>query len=279
MPNPSRRHLLRGMAAFALAPAAAVAEPISNAREAFDVAHVELFLASLDPAHDGLKVAQLSDLHIGHGVPDGRIIRAVRAVNDAKPDVVVMTGDYVTTRSDPVSRVKELLSPLAAPSFAVLGNHDHWSNERDIRLGLERMGTAVLRNTHTRTRLRGVDFSIIGVDDSTTRNDDVSAAFQGVSNGSRLVLTHTPACAGKLPAWLDVPCLSGHTHGGQWNIPGVTAGVFARAGQPWYRGHYTVRGNQLYVNRGLGFGRGTRLPRLNSEPEVTILTLRRREPV
>ena len=221
---------------------------------------------------------QLSDLHIGSGVPDGRIISAVRQVNELAPDLVVLTGDFVTTKRDPLSRVPQILEPLTAPRVAVLGNHDYWSGAQEIHAGLERIGVSVLQNENTSLRLRGVEFNVIGVDDSTTRHDDVEAAYRGAGKASRLVLTHTPSCAARLPAWEDVLVLSGHTHGGQWDVPRLTRGIYRAAGQPWYRGAYTVRGNQLYVNRGLGFGKGTRLPRINSDPEVTVITLHHREP-
>lgn len=271
--------MLSAMSAAVLAPAAVRAERRQGKRESFEVTRVEVFLESLDPAHDGVRLAQLSDLHIGSGVPDGRIIAAVNALNDEKPDFAVLTGDFVTTRFDPYERVPQLLERIEPQAWAVLGNHDHWSDASAVSLGLKRADIGVLQNQHTKVNVRGVDLSIIGIDDSTTKNDDVAAAFKGTKqNTSRLVLTHTPNCAAKLPAWEDVLCLSGHTHGGQWDVPRLTEGVFKRAGQPWYRGHYNVRGNQLYVNRGIGFGRGTRLPRLNSEPELTLITLRRAEP-
>jgi hypothetical protein len=274
----SRRNVLSAVSAAVLAPSAVRAERRQERRESFEVARVEVFLEHLDPAHDGLTIAQLSDLHIGSGVPDGRIIAAVNALNAERPDLTVLTGDFVTNRFDPVERVPQLLERIESQAWAVLGNHDHWSDAKTVAGGLARADIGVLQNQHTRLRLRGADFTLIGVDDSTTKNDDVEAAFRGTTTASsRLALTHTPACAGKLPAWEDVLCLSGHTHGGQWDVPKLTEGVFRRAGQPWYRGHYRVRGNQLYVNRGLGFGRGTRLPRLNSEPELTLLTLRRAE--
>jgi uncharacterized protein len=278
MPRVSRRSVLSAVSAAVLAPAAARAERRQGLRESFEVDRVEVFLEHLDPAHDGITIAQLSDLHIGSGVPDGRIIAAVNALNAEKPDLAVLTGDFVTTRFDPVERVPQLLERIEAQAWAVLGNHDHWSDAKTVSGGLARADIGVLQNQHTKISLRGVDFTLIGVDDGTTKNDDVAAAFRGTrTDTSRLALTHTPNCVAKFPAWEDVLCLSGHTHGGQWDVPRLTEGVFRRAGQPWYRGHYRVRGNQLYVNRGIGFGRGTRLPRLNSEPELTLLTLRRAE--
>jgi hypothetical protein len=282
MPRLTRRRILESLSALALAPltakAAARRQRKMIATEYFECAEVEVHCLSLDPAHDGLRVVQLSDLHIGNGVPDGRIISAVREVNELEPDLVVLTGDFVTNKRDPLSRVPELLEPLAAPRVAVLGNHDYWSGPAELHDGLERIGVSVLQNENTAVRLRGVDFNVIGVDDSTTGHDDVDAAYRGAGKSSRLVLTHTPSAAAKLPAWEDVLCLSGHTHGGQWDVPRLTQGIFRGVGQPWYRGAYRVRGNQLYVNRGLGFGKGTRLPRINSDPEVTVLTLRRLEP-
>jgi predicted MPP superfamily phosphohydrolase len=274
----SRRTALTGLAAAALAPAAARAERKLIASEYYAVERHEVFLTSLDPAHDGLVVAQLSDIHVGSGVPDGRVISAVRTLNELKPDLVVLTGDFVTTRFDPVRRVPELLDPIDAPTVAILGNHDHWTSPKALRDGLERVGIPVLQNENTTTRLKGADFTLIGVDDSTSKHDDVGQAFKGAQPGSRLVLTHTPACAAKLPEWEDLLCLSGHTHGGQMDFGAVTRTLFGGAGNPWYRGAYAVRGNQLYVNRGLGWGAGTRLPRYNADPEVTVFTLRRREP-
>lgn len=263
------------MTATVLAPAVVRANYKLPDNEYFEVTHQELSVGGLDPAHDGLTIAHLTDLHIGNDVPDGRVIAAVRRVNEAKPDLIALTGDFVTTHRDPYDRVPQLLGSLNAPTVAVLGNHDHWSNATELQTRLEKVGFAVLRNQNTTLRLRGVDFTCVGIDDAATRHDDVGAAFKGAAAGSRLLLTHTPSLAAKLPAWEQSLVLAGHTHGGNWEIPGLTRSVFARAGQPWYRGLYQVRGNHLFVNRGLGFGRGTRLPRLNADPEVALLTLRR----
>jgi len=144
-----------------------------------------------------------------------------------------------------------------------------------VRTELEKLGYTVLQNAHTVTRVKGAELTVLGLEDSTTHHDDVDATFKGAAAaGSRIVLAHTPTAANKLPAWQDLVCFSGHTHGGQISVPRVTEGIFKRAGQPYIRGLYSVRGNQLYVNRGLGFGRGSLVPRLNSEPELSLVTLR-----
>ncbi len=258
-----------------VAKTAQAAEARRAESEQFDLTRLTLEVPGLDPAHDGLTVAQLSDVHVGRNTPDGRIISAVRAVNAAKPDLVFLTGDYVTTRRDPFDRIPLVLGGLEAPTFAVLGNHDHWSGPRVVQGRLEASGYHVLRNQHTVVHVRGAAVSILGVDDGHTGNDDVEKTFQGApTRGTRLVLAHTPPTADKLPPFSNLLCMSGHTHGGQLFIPKVTEGFFRRVGQPYVRGLHQVRGNQLYVNRGLGYGRGSPLVRVGSEPEVTVLTLR-----
>lgn len=251
------------------------AERRAERAQAFDVERPRVSLKELHHEHSGLLIAQLSDLHIGAGVPDSRVLAAVDLVNAEKPDLVVLTGDFVTSPADPIERVGALLKGLRGHVFAVLGNHDHWSGAATVTRALESAGITVLQNEHTVLELRHQAFTIVGVDDSRTRHDDVEKAFKGVKGNSHLVLTHAPSCARKLPAQRDLVCLSGHTHGGHINLPTLTWGAYSLAGERWYRGHHYVRGNQLYVNRGLGFGRGTKLPRLRSEPEVTLLTLAR----
>lgn len=266
--------MLSAIAASMVVPKVVRAERRLSATEYFEVKRVEVTVPGLDGAHDGVRVAQLSDLHIGHDTPDGRITAAVNAVRGEAPDLVMLTGDFVTSRRDPYERVPELLAGLTAPTFAVPGNHDHWSNARLIRQHLEGIDVTVLQNAHTVVELNGAPFTVVGVDDRTTGHDDPEQAFKGVGGGSRLVLAHTPTSVDKLPEYEGLLQLSGHTHGGQFNFGAVTDKLFAVARQPYLRGLFHVRGNQLYVNRGLGFGKGTRLPRVNSDPELTVFTLR-----
>jgi uncharacterized protein len=267
-----RDFLLGGASALLLS----VREAAASEPAAFEVTRNELFLPGLSPEHEGLLVAQLSDIHVGSGTPDGRVLSAVRRVNAAAPGLVVLTGDYVTWKGDPVGRVPELLAGLRAPVVATMGNHDHYVDAPALRRGLEHIGYCVLQNEHTAVTLRGAPLTVLGVDDAHTRHDDVAATFRGApASGSRLVLAHMPTSIRKLPPDQGLMCLSGHTHGGQLWLPGVTPALFAMGGQPYVRGHYRVQGNQLYVNRGLGFGRGTSKPRAGSEPEVSLFTLRR----
>lgn len=228
----------------------------------------------IHPAHEGLRIAQLSDVHVGQATSDVRIRRAVAAVNAEAPDLVFLTGDYVTHSPKPLPRVRELLAGLKGPVFVVLGNHDHWVNAPYLRDGFERMGYTVLQNEHRVVSVRGQPLTVLGIDDGLTGRDDVEATFRGApESGTRLVLAHTPPTVEKLPAHAGLVQFSGHTHGGQFIVRGITEAIFRRAGQPYIRGHYRVNGNHLYVNQGLGFGFGGPYLRRGSTPEVAFFTL------
>lgn len=267
----TRRALLAGAAGVL---AAGAARGSSSRRAGFDTTMLELRLP-MDPAHDGVRIAQLSDVHVGLSTPRERIRAAVEAINASAVDLVVLTGDYVTNSEGPVPRVAEQLGGLTAPTFAVLGNHDHWVDAHGVTRQLERAGYEVLRNAHTRLQVRGVPLTIVGVDDGCSGHDDVGRALRGVGQaGTRVVLAHAPPTADRLPEGAGLLCLSGHTHGGQIAVPGLTERLMRRLGQPYVRGRYSVRGNTLYVNRGLGYGVGGPAVRLGSRPEVSFFTLR-----
>ena len=254
--------------------------PRLRKRHGFSLTENELFVSGLHPAHDGLRVAQLSDVHIGQATPDLRIRRAVEEINARSPDLVFLTGDYVTHSPKPIPRVPVLLRGLKGPVYVVLGNHDHWVDPHSLRRGLEDVGYCVLQNEHRVVNVRGAPACVLGIDDGLTGRDDVEATFRGAPRtGTRLVLAHTPPTIEKLPPHEGLVQFSGHTHGGQFVVRGLTEALFKRAGQPYIRGHYSVRGNQLYVNRGLGFGFGGPYLRRGSEPEVAFFTLRQAQPV
>ncbi|MBF5046018.1 metallophosphoesterase [Aggregicoccus sp. 17bor-14] len=249
--------------------------PRLRKRHGFTLTENELHVPGLHPAHDGLRIAQISDIHIGQATPDMRIRRAVLEINARQPDLVFLTGDYVTHSPKPIPRVPVLLQGLKGPVFVVLGNHDHWVDPHTLRRGLEGVGYTVLQNEHRVVHVRGAPACVLGIDDGLTGRDDVEATFRGApTSGTRLVLAHTPPTIEKLPPHEGLVQFSGHTHGGQFVVRGLTEAIFKRAGQPYIRGHYAVRGNQLYVNRGLGFGFGGPYLRRGSEPEVAFFTLR-----
>jgi uncharacterized protein len=271
MTNWTRRDFLKGAAAYAAAGAA-----VPAAASGHDQPRAErpvFVVPGLDPAHHGLKVAQLSDLHVGKRTPPDRIRAAIAQVNAFRPDLVVLTGDYLCRERSGLGLMREQLGGLEGPVVAVLGNHDHWVDGPGAARALARHGYAVLRNQNTTLVLRNAPFTIIGVDDLLTNHARPSEALAGARRGSRLVLAHGPRTADHLRQ-LGEPllCLSGHTHGGQVNIPGFTRFVLrALAHEPYDRGLFRLGAVQLYVNRGIG-NSGFRI-RLNSEPEVTLAVL------
>ena len=275
-----RRGFIKGAALVGAAGAAGVFPSAAEARHAAPTAERVTFdVPGLDPAHHGLRVAQLSDLHVGPRTPDALIRAAIAEANAFEPDLVVLTGDYLSHSRRELDAMHALLGGLAAPTIAVLGNHDVWVDPKGATAALRRHGYEVLENAWTTVRLRGAPFTIVGVGDHRTRRDDVRRAVKGLTGPTPLVLAHGPRTAQKLER-LDRPslCLSGHTHGGQINIPIFTPLLLAAlVREPFLRGRYALEGGvQLYVNRGIGMS-GIRV-RVNSPPEVTLATLERAEP-
>jgi hypothetical protein len=270
----TRRQFLTGSAAVAAGaavPALARAADVSQER-------LQIVVPDLDPAHDGLRVAQLSDLHVGGLTPPERIREAIATVNRFLPDLVALTGDYLTKDPGGVSMMLELLGGIEAPTVGTLGNHDRWVDPAGAGAALESLGYAFLENRNTTLHLRGAPFTVVGIDDLWTYSADPMRAMKGAALGSRLYLAHVPKTADILAHWgRPMLVLSGHTHGGQVNIPLVTPAIRWIAREPYMDGLYQVEKVQLYVSRGIGdVGLGLRV---NASPEVTLLTLRSAEVV
>jgi hypothetical protein len=266
----TRREFLKGAAATAVAGAAG---PALAEEDAVRPERREIVLPDLDPAHDGLRVAHLSDLHVGDLTPVGRIRAAIAEANRFRADLVVLTGDYLTRDRLGVGLMKEQLGGFDAPTVATFGNHDRWVDPRGAGAVLEHLGYGVLENENTTLTLRGAPFTVVGIDDLWTRSADPPRAMKGAAPGSRLYLAHVPRTADILRNWgKPMLVLSGHTHGGQVNVPVLTSVLRWVAREPYDEGLYQVGHVQLYVNRGVG---NVGLPiRLNAPPEVALLTLR-----
>lgn len=272
----TRRDFLKGAAALG---AGALAIPVLADETGLVAERPTFVVPGLDPRHDGLRVAQLSDLHVGDRTPRQRIRAAITAANDFAPDLVVLTGDYLSRDRSGVQLMREQLGGLRAPTVAVLGNHDVRVHPEGAAAALATHGYDLLRNQHTVVRLRGAPLAVVGVDDLMTRQADPARALAGVPAGSRLVLAHGPRTADLLRgAGEPMLVLSGHTHGGQVNLPGLTSFLLRSVlREPYDQGHFRLGDVQLYVNRGVG-NSGVRL-RINSDPEVTLATLRSAEVV
>jgi predicted MPP superfamily phosphohydrolase len=274
-----RRQFLKGAAAVGVSALAGTAPALAEAAEEHPRAEPVTFdVPGLDPAHDGLRIAQLSDIHVGPRTSPELIRRALEAANAFAPDLVVLTGDFLSRSTAGVEAMRDQLGGLAAPTVAVLGNHDVWVDPKGASAALRGHGYEVLENAWTQVRLRGAPLAVVGVGDRLTGREDVAAATRGLPPGAApLVLAHGPKTADRLRA-LGRPllCLSGHTHGGQISLPIVTPIFLAAVHEPYARGRFQLGQVQLYVNRGIGMS-GLRV-RINSPAEVTLATLRRVEP-
>jgi predicted MPP superfamily phosphohydrolase len=243
------------------------------ARGGVDVERVTLKVPSLHPAHDGLRVAQLSDIHVGPRTRPGTIRAAIEAVRRLEPDLVALTGDYVSRRKSEVGGVIDQLGGLPGPVLAVLGNHDHLVDANGTAAALRVHGYELIDNAWTTVRVRGEPLAVVGIGDLLTGNADVERAFRGAPEATPLVLAHGPRTADLLKR-LDRPlaCLSGHTHGGQVCLPFFTALAFGGfMNEPYLRGKFRVGKVSLYVNRGIGTHGGIRL---GASPEVTLFELK-----
>jgi hypothetical protein len=241
------------------------------------VAEHEVRIAGLDPRHDGVRIAQLSDIHVGNLTPVAHIRAAIDAANAAAPDLIALTGDYVCWKRHEVALAADQLSGLnASRVLAVLGNHDYFTNAVGMRAALERNGYEVLRNKTTVANVRGAPLAMIGIDDPVTRHDDLDAAFAGAPVGAtKIVLCHGPERAPQLAARGADLVLSGHTHGGQIFVKGITDRIMKKVGMKYRRGMYEVgNGTTLYVTPGVGFSGVTRRAGEGTAAEVAVLTLR-----
>jgi predicted MPP superfamily phosphohydrolase len=268
---PSRRQFLAGCAALCASaiPAswyAAVYEP-----NALEVVRRQVPIRGLPAALDGLRCVQLSDLHITR-VTDLHL-RAVQQANALRPDLVFVTGDLVDVLAA-VPDVVELLRGLSPPLgiLAVPGNWDHTAEAIDgLRRLLPSAGAQLLVNEH---RLVEQGLCIVGVDDPATWHDHLSEALDGApDSAARLLLAHSPEIAYKLDHDGFGLILTGHTHGGQINLPFLN-GAWLHSGHvgPYVAGQFEVDDSPLYVNRGIGT---TTVPvRIAASPEVTEFTLR-----
>jgi predicted MPP superfamily phosphohydrolase len=241
------------------------------------VSEHEVRVRGLDPRHDGVRVAQLSDIHVGNMTPASHVRAAIDAANAADPDLIVLTGDYVCWRRHEVALAGEQLGGLRAPRvLAVLGNHDYFTWGAGVAAALERNGYEVLRNQTTIAEVRGAPLAMVGVDDPVTRHDDLDAAFAGApAKVTKIALCHGPDRAPELARRGADLVLSGHTHGGQIYIKGITDRLMKKVGLHYRRGMYPLgEKTTLYVTPGVGFSGVRRRVGEGTSAEVAVLTLR-----
>ena len=254
-------------------------------RHRLEITHRTVELTRLSPALDGLRIAQLSDVHYEQYTEPYFVRDVVEQVNKLAPDLVMMTGDYVSEGPLPRSYgakssypCAEILAGIRCPQrWSVLGNHDATVGPEIVIDALQSHGLPVLENRHVPFERDGARLWIAGVKDIGVSDPDLHrAAPRGLQTAQEpvILLAHEPDYADEVMRHGGVDLmLSGHSHGGQVRLPLVGALYTPPLAHKYVEGHFHLgNGLQLYVNRGIGT---VGIPiRFDCRPELTLITLR-----
>jgi hypothetical protein len=281
-----RRHFLTAGLAGAAGLALYSAE---IARHAVEVTRHDLVLANLPAVFDGMRIVQISDIHMDAYTEPFFLRRVVAVINGLAPDAVFITGDFVT--DEPFFRHRAVRSAWQCASileqlqcrqrYAVLGNHDIMIGAHRIAAALEPSGITVLRNACLPLERPGGRIWLAGLDDPVDGRPQpdlaIPPAIRNRPDEPILLLCHAPDYADYLlnmDAGQSVALMfSGHTHGGQICLPLLGSLALPRLGRKYVAGAFQLDALQLYVNRGIG---AIGLPfRFNCSPEITHFILRR----
>ncbi|HEX5066941.1 MAG TPA: metallophosphoesterase [Myxococcota bacterium] len=239
-----------------------------------------LELPGLNAVCDGIRIAVLADLHVGSPFngPD-KLERIIALTQAARPDLVLLAGDYVIHGVPggsfvPPEEIAGALRGLSAPMgvFAVLGNHDWWYDAPRVRRALEDAGIPVLEDAARRVEFGLCSFWLVGVGDYWEGKHDIGAALAEVTDSAPVVLfTHNPDLFPDVPARVTLS-IAGHTHGGQVYVPGVGRPIVpSKYGERYAIGHVVEDGRHLFVSSGLGT---SILPvRFLVPPEISVIAL------
>lgn len=242
---------------------------------------VNLKLQRLTPAFHGMRIAQISDIHMGGWMNTERLQRVANVLSAQKPDLLLLTGDFLIghifdqTSEQHLQNLIEVLFPLAksVPSYAVLGNHDYWTNAGAVREMLQSCGIKDLTNS-VFTVIRGNEkLHLCGVDDIWEGDVHLDELLDTVTDeAAAILLAHEPdfADVSSKTRRFDLQ-VSGHSHGGQVVIPFYGPLVLPYLGQKYPSGLYKVGEMLQYTNRGVGMINPP--VRFNCVPEITLFTL------
>jgi len=246
--------------------------------EWLEIVRRPLPIRGLPPALAGRTLAHLSDLHVSPFVSDDYLIETFRRVAEAKPDIVVITGDVMSWHrgwQDHVAAVCQHIPRGRLATIATLGNHDYGALWTDPRVAaslvdvLGSCGVTVLRNE----MFDAGGLQIVGLDDLWAHRFNPEDVLRGVDRArGAIALSHNPDTV-DLPVWGDYQgwILAGHTHGGQCKPPFLPPPILPVKNRRYTAGEFQLAGNrQLYISRGVGHS----LPvRFNARPEVTLFML------
>lgn len=231
------------------------------------------------PVLDGLRIALISDLHYDQpDRDDGFLAGLVKRLNGERPDLVLMPGDFIDSKSQLFPALAAILGGIRAKHgvFASMGNHDGWNADHAlVRREMEKNGISMMINRWARVDISGQSLAVAGTDHVWLGRPDPVAAFQGIPGDAPVVaMIHEPdffdVAAGVRPGILQV---SGHTHGGQCRVPFAGfAPVLPKFGRKYASGLYAAGNSRLFVTDGVGTT-GLRV-RFACPPEIALLTVR-----
>ncbi len=271
-----RRRFLRwaGTAALA-APWAASGYGYTIERGDVQLTQISLHLGAAARPWSGLTIALISDIHLDDYFSARRLAAVVERINRLRPDLIAITGDFITYRHS-IPDLVRILAPLRARlgKFASLGNHETSEHaQRILALACARIGIDVLRFASRRLRAGGGRLNLIGVDFLQSGQEADVRSIGGYARAGELniLLSHNPNVFPYLDPLPIQLTLAGHLHGGQLVIPGLAEISPARLISPYLAGLYRRGGHWMYVNRGLGT---VGVPiRFGARPEITRLEL------
>jgi predicted MPP superfamily phosphohydrolase len=287
--SPARRRFLESAATAAVAaPFVAGAYGLLWGRLNLQVTRQPIRLAKLPRAFHGFRIAQLSDIHVGPFMSEDEIRKYVRIANELKPDLVALTGDFVTWDPATAPAVVNALSGLKARFgvFGTLGNHDAWAAAEDLLASLfAQCGVRILRQERTAITAGGESFNLMGIDFANSRTMSVGGehlsarTLEGVESltapdTANILLSHNPETFDRAAALGIDLSLAGHTHGGQLALEFISPEIApTRIITPYVAGLFQQPGGQLYVNRGIGTIAAPM--RVGAPPEITVFELLR----
>jgi predicted MPP superfamily phosphohydrolase len=277
--NITRRAFLGGASAAGLGLAIYSA---THARHEFEVTHLTIPIRDLPDGFQNFRIVQISDIHLEEFTEAFFLERIVAHVNALNPDLVLITGDFVSRGPAALSVAyraaglcAEILSTIEAQRFGILGNHDVVVGASHVIPPLEAHGTPVLVDSYYPLQ-RGRDVLwLCGTDDAGTNAPDLSQTIPAHPKAPVLLLCHEPDFADHVVQHPRFPLidlmLSGHSHGGQIRLPLIGPLILPPMGQKYIEGMFQFDHMKLYVNRGIGT---VGLPfRLNCPAEITHITL------
>lgn len=240
---------------FACGPISSRAQRLQMFEEAIEVTEHRIILRGLPEPFRGFRIVQLSDIHHGLYLPLQALMDAVEMANRLHPDLVALTGDFVTYSRAYIEPAAAILGMLRARfgTFAVLGNHDFRVGADSIARALRRERIHVLRNRQATLHLDGDALHIAGIDDLGYGADLHRAVHRIPRGASTILLAHNPAIIPHAARHGIGLVLSGHTHGGQLNLP-LVGSIFGRSPNAlrFKSGWDRLGPTQIYVSRGIG---------------------------